>query len=396
MTPLSRRDFATLAAFGTASALIDPREMAAAAAAARPAAGPAWGPGGRTGWPSYDAAIVIDNLATPGPFNVPDSTAAPYTAEMVANAKASGITAVNVTLSGGGATGSAAFESTVRNLAFLERELDAHPDAFARIRSVADIRRAKAERRLGLIAGFQDTTMLEGDLRRVDLFHGLGVRIVQLTYNVRNLVGDGCLEPGNAGLSAFGREVVTRMTTLGILVDVSHCGRRTTDDAIAHATRPIAATHTSCAALADVPRAKTDEQLRRLAAKGGVAGIYMMPFLRSGGQPTSDDFIRHVEHAINVMGEDHVGIGSDNSITPLALTPAFRALHAGFVSQRRAQGIAAPGEDEQVFNHVPDLDHPRRMERIAERLAARGHPSARIEKIIGGNWLRLFGESWGA
>ncbi|MDQ8145985.1 MAG: hypothetical protein P3A27_07950, partial [Gemmatimonadota bacterium] len=98
MTPLSRRDFATLAAFGTASALIDPREMAAAAAAARPAAGPAWGPGGRTGWPSYDAAIVIDNLATPGPFNVPDSTAAPYTAEMVANAKASGITAVNVTL----------------------------------------------------------------------------------------------------------------------------------------------------------------------------------------------------------------------------------------------------------------------------------------------------------
>ncbi|MEY2733745.1 MAG: hypothetical protein RL340_804 [Gemmatimonadota bacterium] len=390
MDPLSRRDFAALTALGAAGALLDPITLAAAPITAARATG-----GTTAAWPGYDAAIVIDNLATPGPFNVPDSTATPYTAEMVANAKASGITAVNVTLSGGGATGSAAFESTVRNLAFLERELDAHRDAFARIRSVVDIRRAKADGRVGLIAGFQDTTMLEGDLRRVDLFHGLGVRIIQLTYNVRNLVGDGCLEPGNAGLSGFGREVVTRMTTLGILVDVSHCGRRTTDDAIAHATRPIAATHTSCAALADVPRAKTDDQLRRLAAKGGVAGIYMMPFLRAAGQPTGDDFIRHIEHAVNVMGEDHVGVGSDNSITPLALTPAFRALHAGFVQQRRAQGIAAPGEDEQVFNHVPDLDHPRRMERIADRLAARGHSSARIEKIIGGNWLRLFGESWG-
>jgi membrane dipeptidase len=397
MQPISRRDFAALTATGALGAtggwLGDALHVRARATDPLTPLDPAT-PTRHGAWPGYDAAIVIDNLATPGPFNVPNSTAAPYSAAMIANARASGITAVNVTLSGGGPTGSAAFESTVRNLAFLERELDAHPDALARIRTVADIRRAKAERRVGLIAGFQDTTMLEGDVSRVDLFHGLGVRIIQLTYNVRNLVGDGCLEPGNAGLSAFGREVVTRMATLGILVDVSHCGRRTTDDAIAYATRPIAATHTSCAALADVPRAKTDDQLRRLAAKGGVAGMYMMPFLRLSGQPTGDDFIRHLEHAVNVMGEDHVGVGSDNSITPLELTPAFRALHADFVRQRRAQGISAPGEDEQVFNHVPDLDHPRRMERIADRLAARGHSSARIEKILGGNWLRLFGETW--
>lgn len=394
MRPLSRRDFAALTATGALGATGGWLGDAVAARGTGLVPPPAAAPRRAGAWPGYDAAIVIDNLATPGPFNVPNSTAAPYSPTMVANAKASGITAVNVTLSGGGPTGSAAFESTVRNLAFLERELDAHRDAFARIRTVDDIRRAKVEGKVGLIAGFQDTTMLEGDVGRVDLFHGLGVRIIQLTYNVRNLVGDGCLEPGNAGLSAFGREVVTRMTTLGILVDVSHCGRRTTDDAIAHTTTPIAATHTSCAALADVPRAKTDDQLRRLAAKGGVAGIYMMPFLRMSGQPTGDDFIRHIEHAVNVMGEDHVGVGSDNSITPLDLTPAFRAVHADFVRQRRAQGISAPGEDEQVFNHVPDLDHPRRMERVADRLAARGHSSARIEKIIGGNWLRLFGATW--
>ena len=388
MPAITRRDFATLAALGTAGSLLGARALDGMPAPSATA------PRTTDAWPGYDGTIVIDNLATPGPFNVPDGFARPWTDAMVANAKASGITAVNVTLSGGGALGASAFEQTVHHLAFLERELDAHPDAFARVRTIADLRRAKAERKVGLIAGFQDTVMFEGDLDRVALFHGLGVRIVQLTYNVRNLVGDGCLEPGNAGLSAFGRAVVSRMNTLGMLVDISHCGRRTTDDATAHSTAPVAATHTSCAALADVPRAKTDEQMRRIADKGGVIGIYLMPFLRTSGQPMGDDAIRHIEHAIDVAGEEHVGIGSDNSITPLDLTPEFRALHASFVRQRRAQGISAPGEDEQVFNHVPDLDHPRRMERIADRLAARGHPAARIERILGGNWMRLFAATW--
>ena len=385
---LSRRQFAALVAVGAAGAIFP-----AIAPAVAPAATPA--PGTITPqWPGYDKAIVIDNLATPGPFNVPNGFEKPYSDAMVANALASGMTAVNVTISGGGALGAMAFESSVRNIGFLESEFDRHPEAFMKVKGVADIRRAKELRRLGLIPGFQDATMLESDVSRVDLFHQLGVRIIQLTYNVRNLLGDGCLEPANAGLSAFGRAVVTRMNHVGMLVDVSHCGRQTTLDAIAHASRPIAATHSSCAALNDVPRSKTDDQIRRLAAKGGVIGIYMMPFLRASGQPTSEDFIRHIEHAINVAGEDHVGVGSDNSITPLTLSPEFRALHAGFVKQRRAQGISAPGEDENVFNHVPDLDSPRRMDLIADRLSARGHSSARIEKIIGGNWLRLFSEVW--
>jgi membrane dipeptidase len=119
-----------------------------------------------------------------------------------------------------------------------------------------------------------------------------------------------------------------------------------------------------------------------------------MPFLRASGQPAAEDFVRHVEHAVRVCGEDHVGVGSDLSITPLDLTPAFRALHAGFVRQRREQGISAPGEAEDVFNYVPDFNTPRRMEQIADALAARGHSSARIEKILGGNWLRLFGDVW--
>ena len=378
-TPISRRSFAAIAASAAVGAVL-PRSVR----------GDAWS----KSWPGYDRAIVIDNLATPGPFNVPSMFAKPWTDAMVANAGASGITAVNVTISGAGLTGAAAFESTVRNVAFLERELNAHPGAFLRVRGVADIRHAKETSRVGLIAGFQDATMLESDLSRVDVFRDLGVRIIQLTYNVRNLLGDGCLEPGNAGLSNFGRDVVRRMNELGILVDLSHCGRRTTTDAITASTKPVAATHSGCAALADLPRNKTDEQLRLLAAKGGVVGIYTMPFLRTSGQPTASDFIQHVEHAVQVCGEDHVGVGSDNSITPLELTPEFRAEHAGFVRERRRQGIGAPGEDENVFNYVPELNTPRRMEQIADLLAARGHAASRIEKILGGNWLRLFGEVW--
>lgn len=378
--PVSRREFALLGAAGALTSLV-PRSL--------------WRTGlTSSGWPPYDRAIVIDNLATPGPFNVPSMFARPWTDVMVANAKASGITAVNVTISGGGPTGVAAFESTVRNVAFVERELAAHPGVFLQVRTVADIKRAKDAGKVGLINGFQDATMLESDLARVDLFNDLGVRIIQLTYNVRNLVGDGCLEPGNAGLSAFGRAVVGRMNELGMLVDLSHCGRRTTTDAISGSVKPVAVTHSGCAALADLPRNKTDEQLKLLADRGGVAGIYTMPFLRMSGQPTAEDFIRHVEHAIQVCGEDHVGVGSDNSITPLDLSLAFRAEHAGFVRARRQQGIGAPGEDENVFNYVPDLNSPRRMELIADALAARGHSSARIEKILGQNWLRLFGDVW--
>ena len=378
MTNISRREFAAAAASAAALALT-PRQLRAAVPAP---------------WDRYANAIVIDNLATPGPFNIPGMYARPWTKAMIDNARVSGITAVNVTLSGGGPTGAAAFESTVRNLAFLERELDTHGEVLQSVRTVADIARAKETKRVGLIAGFQDTTMLESDLSRLTLFHDLGVRIIQLTYNVRNTVGDGCLEPGNAGLSSFGRQVVSRMNELGILVDTSHCGRRTTLDAIAMSTKPVSATHSGCAALNDVPRNKTDEQLKAMAAKGGVIGIYTMPFLRATGQPRAEDFVRHVEHAINVCGEDHVGVGTDNSITPLDLTPEFRAEHAGFVAERRRQGIGAPGEDANVFNYVPEFNTPRRMEQIADALAARGHSSARIEKVIGGNWMRLFRETW--
>ena len=264
-----------------------------------------------SGWPGYERAVAIDCLASPGPFNTPDATANPLTPEMVANAKASGITAVNLTVSS-----APNVAATFRDMGYWERELQAHPDVLMKVYSVADLRRAKETRRRGLIYGFQNAAMLEGDAANLDVFQRFGVRIIQLTYNDRNLLGDGCLESANAGLSRHGRDVVARMNELRMLVDLSHCGLQTTADGIAASSRPVAITHSGCRGVFDHPRSKTDDILRALANKGGVIGIYMMPFLNAQGQPTAADLIKQIEYAVKVCGEDHVGIGSDLSITP--------------------------------------------------------------------------------
>ena len=383
--PLSRRDFSRAAA----AVALSPNVLSALGHDSRKTSAPL----APAAWPEYERAIIIDMLASVTPFNVPDMYGRPLSSERLTNAKASGITAINATCNSF-RPGAAGFIETVSNIAYWERECRVHPDVLMKVRSIADIADAKRTKRIGVILGFQDSTMLEGDVSRVNLFYELGVRVIQLTYNLRNQVGDGCLEPANAGLSNFGRDVVRRMNELGILVDLSHVGRQTTTDAIAHSTKPVSATHTGCAALNDVPRNKPDAILRAMAAKGGVAGIYLMPFLRAQGQPGADDFVRHVNHAVNVCGEDHVGVGSDLSITPLDLTPEFRALHAGFVRQRVAAGISAPGEAADVFNYVPEFNTPRRMELIADALSRAGHSSSRIEKIVGGNWVRLLREVW--
>ena len=338
-------------------------------------------------WPGYERAIAIDCLASPGPFNTPDATANPLTPEMVANAKASGITAVNLTVSAN------TFADTFRQMAYWENELQAHPDVLMKVYTLADIRRAKDTRRLGLIYGFQNATMLEGDATNLEAFQRFGVRIIQLTYNDRNILGDGCLEPANAGLSRYGRDVVARMSELRMVIDLSHCGLQTTSDGIAASTRPVAITHSGCRGVFDHPRSKTDDILRALANKGGVIGIYMMPFINAQGQPMAADLVRQIEYAVNVCGEDHVGIGSDLSITPHVVTAEYEARHRRFVEARKQRGIAAPREEDFMF--VKDLNTPRRLDQIADQLLARKHSVARVEKIIGGNWMRLFSEVWG-
>jgi membrane dipeptidase len=338
-------------------------------------------------WPGYDEATVIDCLASPGYFNYPENP--PLNEEMLAHAALSGITAVNLTV------GTSTFEGSVQNIARWMREVERYPGALTQIRTAPDLLEAKKTHRLGLIFGFQDTTPFEGELEPIGTFRDLGVRIVQLTYNNRNLVGDGCLEPSNGGLSRYGHSVVERLNELGILVDLSHCSQNTTAEAIQISSRPVAVTHSGCNAVARHPRGKDDAELRALAERGGVMGIYLMPFLTPGRPATAADVLDHLEHAIQVCGEDHVGIGSDLSIAPIDGSEEYWSKHREFVRRRIENDIAAPNEDPDILFTVQDLNSPRRMDLLADGLSARGHSHGRIEKVLGANWLRLFREVWG-
>ena len=340
-------------------------------------------------WPRYCEAMIIDSCASPGRSDT--SPTHPLDAAALADIRNSGVTAMNFTVGSVGRY-SGAFEETTGNIAFWDTQIAAHSDLLMKITHGAQLDEAKRSGKLGIVYGFQDTTMYGESLDRFDLFHEFGVRIVQLTYNRRNLMGDGCMEPGNAGLSTLGRELIATMDARGVLLDLSHCGQRTTREGIEASKNPVAITHSGCVGITDTPRNKHDEELRLLADHGGVVGIYVMPYLRSNGQVMAADVIRHVEYAVNLCGEDHVGIGTDGTISAVDITPEFKQKFADEVTERRKRGIAALGENAQSYTFAPDLKSPRRMEKIAALLAQRGYGEARIEKILGGNFARLWRE----
>jgi membrane dipeptidase len=376
--------------------VLDRREFLASAVAAALAASPM----ARAATPkrgfteqAYSKAVVIDALGAPGGFE-PDQTEPGLSAKALADAKASGVTAVNLTVNSVG-NGPRKFEETIAEIAFAERMLGEHPDHFMKVLKGADLKTAKDTGRMGFIYGFQDTSSLDGDLSRLAVFHGLGVRIVQPVYNRRNLMGDGCLEPANGGLSTLGRELVAEINKLKILLDLSHAGARTQAEGIAASKAPMAITHTGCRALVDVPRNTHDQELKAVADRGGVVGIYFMPFLRASGQPHAEDLIKHLEHAVNVCGEDHVGLGTDGGISGIKLDDKYAEFQRKFFEDRQKAGIAAPGEAADVFNLVPEYNDERRFFNLANDLNDRGWPAQRVEKILGANFARLFAEVWG-
>jgi membrane dipeptidase len=153
----------------------------------------------------------------------------------------------------------------------------------------------------------------------------------------------------------------------------------------------VAITHSGCIGLAsDMPRNKRDEELHLLAERGGVIGIYVMPYLRSSGQVMADDVVKHIDYAVNVCGEDHVGIGTDGATSAVDITPEFKKEFAEEIAERQRRGISAPGERPDSYTFALDLNTPNRFEIIAAKLSARGYSDARIGKILGGNFQRLF------
>ncbi len=201
------------------------------------------------------------------------------------------------------------------------------------------------------------------------------------------------MEPNGGGLTQLGHEAVKTMNTRGVAIDLSHANPQTTADAIAASSRPVIMSHAGCAAVHRHPRNKTDEQLRALADKGGVVGIYDLPYLvASPKQPTVDDYIAHMEHALKLAGEDHVGVGSDVLINPFDTSPKGMAEFNKWEQERQKSGLAAPEEDRPVY--VVGLNVPRKIEIIADQLLKRGYSEHAVEKIVGGNFARVLNEVW--
>lgn len=329
----------------------------------------------------YRRALVVDanTLASIG-YQCADQAA-------IQAVRDSGITALKSTL--GGAAGS--FEETVADIAAAQALIEHHPETFLKVRRHDDLARAKREGKVGVILSFEAASMLEGRLDRIDLFRRFDVLAMGLTYNTASPFGNGCLTVGSGGVTPLGRQAIARMNAAGIALDLSHANAPTTADGIALSAKPAVITHAGCHAVYAHPRNKRDREMRALAERGGVMGIYMLPFLTDEHrQPMLEDYLRHMLHALDVCGEDHVGIGTD-SLFFTASDDDLEAM-AKLEAQRSSAGVAAPGENRPPY--IPDLNTPRKLERVCDALGRKGYGARVVEKVLGLNFSRVFNEIW--
>lgn len=252
------------------------------------------------------------------------------------------------------------------------------------IETVDDIHDAKKKGQLGVIFGVQNSTWIEQERERIRLLYKLGLRTLQLTYMERNWVGDGCLEPENRGLTSFGMQVVRECNRLGIVIDCSHVGVQTTLDAVKCSRQPIVISHTAVRAITDNPRCVTDEQMKAVADKGGTIGITTFsPFIRSDRQPTLDDYLDHFDHAIDLMGEDHVTFATDWFDGKTKVNWATPWYYPEVTQGKQYEGLGLIG-----FGVRSELVN------VVERMLQRGYSPQRIRKLLGENFIRVLKEVW--
>jgi membrane dipeptidase len=297
-----------------------------------------------------------------------------------------------------------AWEETQRELEIGARVLKALAGDLVEFRTAGDMVAAHRAGKVGVIQNLQNTDPLDDRLDRVDELYGHGVRICQLTYNLRTRFGDGCLERRDGGLSRLGIALVERLNHLGVLVDLSHCSDQTTLDAAEVSSKPVAVTHSSARAISRHARGKPDQVLAAVANKGGFVGVLLVPFFivpppspgaTSSGNATLDDVVRHVKHFIKVAGEDAVGIGTDWSKPfqdalnwggggPSSL--ATRSQTAGYdwvgwrPQDRYSRTVWTEGFE--TFDEWPN---------ITAALLGAGMSERVVAKVIGGNFVRVFG-----
>jgi membrane dipeptidase len=295
-----------------------------------------------------------------------------------------GVTAVNVTL----ASANSSFYDMLKRMDPYLMLLSIAPDEALLVKRTADIQRAKEAKKLGIIFGWQNGSPLGEDTMYVRVAHALGVRIIQLTYNERNAIGDGCLEPENRGLTAFGRQVITEMNRLGMVIDLSHVGDRTCADAIAWSSTSCIFSHANPRALADSPRNKPDDLIRAIATRGGLIGLTpYAPFaeITEGQRPTAEDYFRLVDYAVNLVGIDHVAFGTD--------MPEGRDRLAYEIVMAKRYPKVAKGYDHNS-RHALGFDHLTGLRQIPAEMLKRGYTEEDVSKFLGGNLLRIFTEVW--
>jgi len=328
-------------------------------------------------------SLVIDMLAplkidfNPDAFSLPLSDA---DAQMFRNC---GITAFHNSVGVGGAT---AYADALQFIAAWSGFAGRNSDVFSLVGRVEDIERAKKLGKVAVIMGLQNADEFR-EPKDVKDFYDLGLRCAQLTYNTQNLIGSGSTERVDGGVTDFGEQIIKAMNEAGMLIDVSHSGPRTTLDAIEISPKPIAITHSNCRALNDHPRLKTDEAIRKLAAKGGVMGITGVRMFVKDSEPTTiEHIVDHIDHVVKLVGIEHVGIGSDSDLMGYDHMPKdqYEKLKAGYKST-------------YAFRDKIDtdgFDHPQKVYDLTAALLKRNYSEANIQAVLGGNFRRLLGNTW--
>lgn len=262
-----------------------------------------------------------------------------------------------------------------------------HTDHLMRIDSASDLERVKRSGKIGVLLGLQNSEQFR-TVADVNFFHGLGQRVSQLTYNSRNMIGNGSTERRDEGISDFGVAIIERMNSVGMAVDVSHCGDRTTLDAFEVSKRPVLITHSNCRALvAGHPRCKTDEAIKKMGAAGSVMGITGVRMFVKADEPTTiEHVLDHFDHVARLAGPEHLGVGSDIDLY------GYDAMPPELNRQLRAGYKGTYGFREKI--DIEGVDHPKRMFDLAEGLIRRKYSDRDIEGILGGNFKRVLSQIW--
>lgn len=307
-----------------------------------------------------------------------------FKAEDFAPYKDSGINVFHIAIGTGGPD---VYLETLRFLSGYNSFLARHNDWFERVDTPARLEGIKASGKVGILLGIQNSEHFR-KADDVDYFYGLGQRVSQLTYNARTLIGNGSTERRDDGLSDFGVSIVERMNKVGMAVDVSHCGDKTTLDAFEASQKPVLITHSNCRALnPDHPRCKTDEAIKAMAAKGGVMGITEVRMFVSAKEPTGvEAMMEHYDYVAKLVGVEHVGVGSDIDLL------GYDALSPEETKQLRSGYKSSYGFREK--NDIDGYNFAKRPFDLAEALIRRKYSDANIEAILGGNFRRVLKEIW--